>query len=124
MTACEPLLIVNGHVFREEIQKPTLTEATLSDNKTRLSDVHVTLRPPENPNVTSGLKTITDSKGYYHIIGIEHRGWWKLHKEWEVVFEKEGYETSIISLDQKKDKDSESELRYQYRIDAVLTPIK
>lgn len=124
VTACEPLIFVNGRVFHEIKPQEMLIGHALLSNKTQLSGVQVTLRPAGNPNVGPGSKVVTDGEGYYKIIGVELRPWWNFHKEWEVVFQKEGYETVIVNLDIKKHKDPDSKLEYQYRVDAFLSQKK
>lgn len=66
-----------------------------------LSDVRVALTASDN-RTDPGSNSVTDSKGYYKVIGVEHRPWWAYDKEWDVVFQKEGYETVKVILDKKK----------------------
>ena len=121
VTACDPLIFVNGRALHEEANREVLRGPALLGDKMGLPGVHVALRPAGNVAADAGSKTVTDGEGNYRISGVEHRAWWHFQKEWEVVFEKEGFETVIMKLNKEKHKDPDSTLRYQYRLDALLS---
>jgi len=117
---CDPLIRVRGNV--DELVTPRI-EGQIADRKEHaIPGVRVVLRAKENPN--RGFKATTNETGSYDISGIitAIKSGWNWSEGWELVFEKEGYETTVVELDPKKHKDTDSNLKWGYRVDAILSP--
>jgi hypothetical protein len=96
-------------------------EGQVADKKQRaVPGVRVVLRAKENPS--RGFKVTTNETGAYEISGIitAVKSGWNWSEGWELVFDKDGYETTVVELDPKKNKDPEGNLKWQYRVDVIL----
>ena len=116
---CDPLIRVRGNVDELTSQR---IEGQVADGKEPVPGARVVLRAKENPN--RGFKGTTNETGSYEISGIitALKSGWNWSDGWELVFEKEGYKTTVVELDPNKDKDSESNLKWGYRVNAILSP--
>ena len=117
---CDPLIRVRGNVDELVTQR---IEGQVADGKERaVPGVRVVLRAKENPS--RGFKATTNETGSYEISGIitALKSGWNWSEGWELVFEKEGYKTTIVELDPKKHKDSEGNLKWGYRVDTFISP--
>jgi hypothetical protein len=122
-TGCDPLIKVRGNVD-ELLSAESLSGQVAGINQRAVPGVKVVLRAKENSQ--RGFKAFTNEKGAYEISGIitALKSGWNWSEGWEIVFEKEGYETTVVELDPKKHKDAEGNLKWQYRVDVVLSPRK
>ena len=118
-TSCDPVIIVTGQA-EHDLSATALTGQVSANNKRGIPGVKVILRAKENPQ--HGFKAITNDEGAYKISGIitAVKSGWNWSEGWELVFEKEGYETTIIELENKKHKDPEGTMKWRYKVDAVL----
>ena len=117
---CDPLIRVRGNV--DELVTRRI-EGQVADGKERaVPGVRAILRAKENPN--RGFKATTNETGSYEISGIitALKSGWNWSEGWELVFEKNGYKTTIVELDPKRHKDPEGNLKWGYRVDAILSP--
>jgi len=121
MVGCDPLIIVRGHAG-QELAGTTLEGRVASIDKRGISDVQVFLRSKDNPQ--RGFRGATNEYGDYEISGIitAIKTGWNWSGDWEILFEKGGYESIVIDIDPKKHKDSEGDMKWQYRVDVVLVP--
>lgn len=120
---CDPVIYVSGHA-EYDLPVTAMTGQVSTISQRGIPGVKVTLRAKENPQ--HGFKTITNDEGAYKINGIitAVKSGWNWSEGWELVFEKEGYETAIIELENKKHKDPEGTMKWRYKVDTILTQIE